>query len=171
MQVTFRRARREDVPDLVRMLRDDELGGAREQADGPVEPSYWRAFEEIERDKRQLLVVAEHEGSVVGTLQVSFIPYLTFGGGERGQIEAVRVDRSLQGLGIGQAMMRWAIEQARDRGCHMVQLTTNKSRTEVRNFYEKLGFEATHEGMKLYFTPRPGTESGPVSQRNAGRER
>lgn len=145
------------------MLRDDELGCGREQADGPVEPSYWRAFEEIEREHRQLLVVAEHEGSVVGTLQLSFIPYLTFGGGERGQIEAVRVDRSLQGLGIGQAMMRWAIERAHDRGCHMVQLTTNKSRTEARIFYEKLGFEATHEGMKLYLTPRPGPGIRPLS--------
>lgn len=148
--MAIRRAHRQDLSDLVRLLEDDVLGSAREQQVGPVEDSYWRAFDAIDRDDRQLLIVAEHEGKIVGTLQLSFIPYLTFQGGERAQIEAVRVDPGLRRMGIGRQMIEWGIEQARRRGCHMVQLTTDKQRSEARRFYEALGFEPTHEGMKLH---------------------
>lgn len=134
---------------MVRLLRDDPLGAEREAAEGNGHDPYLRAFEAIEADPRHALVVAEHEGKVVGTLQLSFIPCMTFRGGERAQLEGVRVDSSMRGGGIGRQMVEWAIEQARGRGCHLVQLTTNKRRADAHRFYETLGFRATHEGMKL----------------------
>jgi GNAT superfamily N-acetyltransferase len=148
--VTFRRARQADVPALVMLLRDDSIASAREQSEGTVDDSYWHAFEAIDADDRQLLAVAEDGRDVVGTLQLTFIPYLTYKGGERAQIEAVRVRGASRGSGIGRRMLEWAIERARDRGCHMVQLTMDKQRVEARRFYESLGFTATHEGMKLH---------------------
>jgi len=146
----FRRARREDVPAIVRLLADDPLGAAREIA-GEAEPpeAYWRAFDAIAADSRQLLVVAELDGRVVGTLQLSFIPSLTYRGGERAQIEAVRIEAGSRGRGVGRAMVRWAIEQARLRGCRLVQLTTDRRRPDALRFYESLGFRASHTGLKL----------------------
>jgi GNAT superfamily N-acetyltransferase len=137
------------VSAIVDLLRDDAIAREREQRGSDVDDSYWRAFDAIDADQRQLLVVAEHEGTVVGTLQLTFIPYLTYQGGERAQIEAVRVGSALRNSGIGRAMLEWAIEQARSRGCHMVQLTMDKQRSDARRFYESLGFAATHEGFKL----------------------
>jgi GNAT superfamily N-acetyltransferase len=111
--------------------------------------AYWRAFEAIAADARNLLVVAELDRRVVGTLQLTFIPSLTFVGGERAQIEAVHVDGRHRGRGLGGAMLRWAIERARERGCRLVQLTTDKRRPDALRLYESLGFQATHEGLKL----------------------
>jgi len=122
----FRRAGRQDLP-----------------------AAYWRAFEAIDADPRNLLVVAELEGQVVGTLQLTFIPSLTLVGGERAQIEAVRVDGRHRGRGLGGAMLRWAIERARTRGCRLVQLTTDKRRLDALRLYRSLGFQPTHEGLKL----------------------
>jgi GNAT superfamily N-acetyltransferase len=146
----FRRARREDVPAIVRLLADDLLGATRE-ASGAAEPpeAYWRAFDAIDADARQLLVVGELDGRVVGTLQLSFIPSLTWRGGERAQIEAVRIEAGSRGRGVGRAMVRWAIEQARLRGCRLVQLTTDRRRPDALRFYESLGFRASHTGLKL----------------------
>jgi GNAT superfamily N-acetyltransferase len=110
---------------------------------------YERALAAIDADPAQLLVVAEDDGVVVGTLQLSEIPGLARRGAQRGQIEAVRVARTHRGLGLGGAMVRWTIEEARRRGCGLVQLTTDKTRTDARRFYERLGFVASHEGMKL----------------------
>lgn len=149
--VVFRRARREDLPDLVGLLADDELGGTREliTEGDEVDETYSRAFDAVNADDRQLLIVAELGGAVVGTLQLSFIPNLTLQGAERAQIEGVRVHRDHRGSGLGRQMVGWAIEQARSRGCGMVQLTTNKKRADAHRFYESLGFVASHEGMKL----------------------
>lgn len=151
MEVTFRRAERRDLPAIVRLLADDPLGKEREQtADGDeVEESYSRAFEAICEDPRQLLVVAVLGDRVIGTLQLSFIPYLTYRGGERAQIEAVRIDAGERGRGLGRQMVEWSVHEARQRGCHLLQLTTNRQRPDARRFYESLGFEATHDGMKL----------------------
>jgi GNAT superfamily N-acetyltransferase len=150
VQVTFRRARREDVPAIVAMLADDELGAQREQVADPLPDAYWRAFDAIDADPRQLLVVGEDgDGAVVATLQLSFIPSLTYMGGERAQVEAVRVAASTRGEGVGGQMMEWAIARARERGCRLVQLTTNTSRPDAHRFYEALGFERSHVGMKL----------------------
>jgi GNAT superfamily N-acetyltransferase len=157
VEVTFRRARRGDVPHIVAMLADDELGAKREQLREPLPDAYWDAFDAIDRDEdRQLLVVGEdEEARVVATLQLTFIPSLTYAGGERAQIEAVRVDSSARGGGIGGQLVAWAIDRARDRGCHLVQLTTNTTRPGAHRFYEALGFERSHVGMKLMLEPRP----------------
>lgn len=147
--VDFRRARASDLAAIVRLLADDAIGRSREVASDPPHPDYMAAMAAIERDSNQLLAVAELAGQVVGCLQLSFIPGLSRRGMWRGQIEAVRIAASVRGQGLGRAMLAWAIGQCRERGCGLVQLTTDKQRPEARRFYESLGFRATHEGMKL----------------------
>jgi len=138
----------EDLPSIVRLLADDDLGRTREDARIPLDPRYLAAFAAIERDPNQQLVVAEQDGRIVGCLQLTFIPGLSRLGMWRGQIESVRVASSGRGGGIGRAMLEWAIAECRARGCGLVQLTTDKTRTGAHSFYEGLGFEASHEGMK-----------------------
>jgi GNAT superfamily N-acetyltransferase len=147
MSVIFRPARREDVPLIVAMLVDDPIAAGREG--DPADEVYLAAFEDIETDPRQELVVAESGGEVVGTMQITFIPGLSRRGGERALVEAVRVSSSMRGQGIGREMMRWAIERARHRGCRMVQLTTHKDRADAHRFYARLGFVDSHVGFKL----------------------
>jgi GNAT superfamily N-acetyltransferase len=153
MPPQFRQAKREDVRAIVKLLREDAIASQREPEVGVLDDAYLDAFDAIAADERQFLVVAEVDGEVVGTLQLSFIPYLTYGGGERAQIEAVRVASSMRGSGVGRSMFDWAVEQARARGCHLVQLTMDKRRDDARRFYESLGFEASHEGFKLHLAP------------------
>ncbi|MBV7485990.1 GNAT family N-acetyltransferase [Bordetella sp. BOR01] len=145
----FRRARASDLDTIVALLADDMLGSAREDPSVPAAACYVQAFEAIERDANQLLALAERAGTVVGCLQLSFIPGLSRRGLWRGQIESVRVAASERGAGTGRAMFEWALGQCRERGCGIVQLTTDKTRADARRFYESLGFVATHEGMKL----------------------
>ena len=145
----FRIARREDVASIVRMLADDELGSQREQYEEPLSDPYFAAFEQIESDPNHELIVAESTGEVIGTLHLMFLPSLSYQGGLRAQIESVRVDRKYQNQGIGSRMMKWAIERARARGAHLVQLTTHKSREDAHRFYSRLGFKGSHLGMKL----------------------
>ena len=147
--LTIRRAMRADVPAIVRLLADDALGSRREQAEQPLPSAYYAAFEAIDGDPRNELIVIEREAEVIGTLQLTFLPCLTHRGGTRAQIEAVRVDRRYRDLGIGRQLFAWAIERARETGCRMVQLTTNTSRDDARRFYERLGFVPSHVGMKL----------------------
>ena len=146
---TFRRATRSDVPDIVRMLADDPLGSKREAYESPLPESYYSAFEAIDDDPNNELVVACVGSRVIGVLQLTFIPYLTYRGSWRALIEGVRVDGSVRSRGIGQQLFEWAIERARQRGCHMVQLTSDKARPDAIRFYERLGFVASHEGLKL----------------------
>lgn len=145
----FRRAALADVPAIVAMLADDTLGASREIVSDPPLPAYVAAFHAIDADPNQLLVVAEASGEPVGCLQITFIAGLSRQGAMRGVIEAVRVRADLRGSGLGRRMVIWSIEQCRDRGCRMVQLTTDKTRTDAHRFYQSLGFTATHEGMKL----------------------
>jgi N-acetylglutamate synthase-like GNAT family acetyltransferase len=145
----IRDARREDVPVIVRLLADDSLGQSREQAVDPLPAPYWRAWEGIERDPNNRLVVLEEAGAVVGCLQLTFIPGLSRIGAERAQIESVRVASSLRGKGAGKLLFEWAIAEAKAHGSQIVQLTTDKSRTDAHRFYFDHGFKATHEGMKL----------------------
>jgi GNAT superfamily N-acetyltransferase len=147
--VRLRPAMLADVPAIVALLMDDALGKLREDLGTPLNPRYLAAFEAIERDPNQMLAVAERDGRVIGCLQISFIPGLSRLGMWRGQIEAVRVASGQRGGGLGKAMLTWAIEQCRARGCGLVQLTTDKCRPQAHRFYESLGFEASHEGMKL----------------------
>jgi ribosomal protein S18 acetylase RimI-like enzyme len=147
--VLFRRATRADLPAIVRMLADDELGSQRERLENPLPASYYSAFEQIESDPNHELIVAELNDEVIGTLHLMFLPSVSFQGGLRAQIESVRVDKRFQSQGIGSEMMRWAMDRARQRGAHAVQLTTHQSRLDAHRFYERLGFKRSHLGMKL----------------------
>ena len=147
--VIFRRATRADLAAIVRMLADDELGRQREQFETPLSASYYSAFDEINTDPNHELIVAELNGMVMGTLHLMFLPSISYRGGLRAQVESVRVDRRFQSQGIGSEMMKWAIERARQRGAHVIQLTTHKSRVDAHRFYERLGFKGSHLGMKL----------------------
>jgi ribosomal protein S18 acetylase RimI-like enzyme len=144
----FRRATATDLPAIIALLVDDELGRSREDASSPPNARYVEAFTAIECDANQMIAVVESDGAVVGCLQLSFIPGLSRLGAWRGQIESVRIASTLRGSGLGRAMFEWAIAQCRERGCDLVQLTTDKARPDARRFYESLGFKATHEGMK-----------------------
>jgi len=148
-EIVFRAALERDLPAIVQLLADDPLGATRERYAEPLPDCYSAAFEAIEQDPRNELIVAERAGELVGCLQLTFIPGLARQGGERAQIENVRVARALRGQGHGRTLFEWAIGRARERGCHLVQLTTDKSRTEALGFYKSLGFAASHEGMKL----------------------
>jgi len=144
---SLRRATKADLPRILALLIDDQLGAARENPDDLV--PYELAFDAIDGDPAHLLVVGELNGDLVATFQLSYLPGLSRKGSWRAQIEAVRVSEVLRGQGVGALMIQWAIDQARDRGCSLVQLTTDKSRVAAHRFYERLGFVASHEGMKL----------------------
>jgi GNAT superfamily N-acetyltransferase len=135
------------MPAIVAMLADDMLGAAREG--DPSDPAYLAAFRAIEADPNELLAVADIDGRVAGTVQIGFLPGLSRRGAWRGQIEAVRVAAPFRGRGLGEAMIRWALDQCRARGCAVAQLTTDKRRADAQRFYARLGFAASHEGMKL----------------------
>lgn len=147
--VSFRAATLADLPAIIGMLADDDLGRLREVVGDVPDPRYVAAFQAIEADPNQLLIVAVQGGAPVGTLQLTFIPGLVQTGAWRGQIEAVRVARSLRGQGIGKKMFDRAIDECRSRGCRFVQLTTDKTRVDAHRFYENLGFVSSHEGYKL----------------------
>jgi len=145
--IVIRRAEHGDIPAIVRLLADDILGASRESPDDLA--PYYTAFEAIERDLHQLLAVLEREQSVIGTLQLSFIPGIAHRGAWRCEIESVRIASSERGRGLGAGLIHWAIEEARSRGCAVVQLTSNNTRTDAHRFYERLGFVPSHRGFKL----------------------
>lgn len=148
----FRKASQMDVAAIVEMIAHDKLGQKREDFRIPLPDVYYQAFKNISQDPQQeLTVVEDDEGNIIGTLQLSFIQYLTYQGGIRAQIEAVRVREDQRGKGTGEKMFLWAIARAQERGAHLLQLTTDKQRPDALRFYEKLGFKASHEGMKLHF--------------------
>ncbi|MFK7810923.1 MAG: N-acetyltransferase family protein [Maribacter sp.] len=148
----FRKATKNDVAVIVEMIADDELGMKRENFQTPLPTEYLKAFDKIIADENQELIVVENKDlEVIGTLQLSFIQYLTYRGGIRAQIEAVRIRKDKRGLGIGRIMFEWAINRAQERNAHLLQLTTDKKRPKALRFYENLGFRPTHEGMKLHF--------------------
>ncbi|MEJ5150515.1 GNAT family N-acetyltransferase [Comamonas sp. MYb396] len=144
----FRTATLADLPAIIALLADDALGREREVLADPPDARYIAAFDAICADTNQRLVVAELDGQVVGTLQLSFVPGLSHTGAWRGQIESVRIAAQLRGAGAGQQMLEWAVAQCHARGCTVVQLTTDKSRADAHRFYEKLGFVPSHLGFK-----------------------
>ena len=148
-EVQFRQARRDDLPTIVALLADDALGATRETVGSAVDVAYVRAFEAIERDDNNELIVLETGAGVVGCLQLTYIPGLSRRAATRAQIESVRIASSARGLGLGRQLFDWAVQRARSRGCSIVQLTSDKRRQDAHRFYESLGFEATHEGYKL----------------------
>ncbi|SIN39855.1 GNAT family N-acetyltransferase [Micromonospora cremea] len=143
----YREAIRADLPAVIALLADDVLGKARDFT--TVDEAYERAFADISADPRNQLIVAEQGGELVGCLQITYIPGLGRHGAERSLIESVRVRSDRRGQGLGRELMAWAIDQARRRGCALVQLTTDKTRQDAHRFYLSLGFVASHEGMKL----------------------
>ncbi|UJF27516.1 GNAT family N-acetyltransferase [Planococcus sp. 107-1] len=149
MEIEFRNARLEDVEKIVEMLADDKLGSERERFESPLPKSYYDAFSAIDSDPNNELILACLDEEIVGVQQVTFTPYLTYQGGWRATIEGVRTASSVRGQGIGSQLIGYAIRRAKTRGCHLVQLTTDKKRPEALHFYEQLSFSATHEGMKL----------------------
>lgn len=145
--VVIRRATSADVAGIVAMIADDQLGATRESTEDLT--PYLDAFERIDADPNQLLMVAERNDELVGTMQLTIIPGLSRRGSSRGLIEAVRVAAPARGAGLGTTLIQWAIEESRARGCTLVQLTSDKSRTAAHRFYDRLGFHNTHEGFKL----------------------
>lgn len=145
----FRKAVRSDIPAVVAILSDDELGAGRELSGEADLEAYVRAFEEISTDPNQFLCVVTEGVEVVGTLQLTFIPGLSHAGARRGQIESVRVSSVHRGKGIGEALFAWAVDRCRERGCSIVQLTTDRRRGDAQRFYERLGFVDSHIGYKL----------------------
>ncbi|WP_417891431.1 GNAT family N-acetyltransferase [Bacillus alkalicola] len=138
-----------DLDSIVAMLADDVLGSERERYENPLPLSYIKAFKAITSDPNNELIVAYAGNEVVGVQQITFTPYITHQGGWRATIEGVRTSTSVRGKGVGTELIKWAIQRAEERGCHLVQLTTDKKRTDALRFYERLGFKATHEGLKL----------------------
>ena len=151
-RVRFRDARHKDLEAIIRLLAADSLGIWRESlGDGALPEAYRIAFDAIERDPNNRIIVGEIDSKTIACLQLTFIPGLTYSGGTRAQIEGVRVDAELRGAGIGRALIEHAISLAREKPCVLVQLTTDKRRAEALAFYQALGFTASHEGMKLRF--------------------
>ena len=148
--VVLRQARRDDVPAIVALIAADQLGESRDgvRSDSDLAASQ-AAFEAIDADAGEILLVAEVDATVVGTLQLSFLPGLARRGALRAQIEAVRVHADQRGRGLGHAMLGWAIAEAREHGCGLVQLTSDKSRSDAHRLYRRLGFVDSHEGFKL----------------------
>jgi ribosomal protein S18 acetylase RimI-like enzyme len=153
--VEIRRATRDDLPAIVHMLADDPLGAAREADVSPLPRGYADAFDAIDRDPNHELCVAAAGDEIVGVLQLTFLPNLSYQGSWRALIEGVRVAAGYRSGGIGRQMILWAIERARTRGCRLVQLTSDKSRVDAVRFYEGLGFVASHQGMKLHLDTTP----------------
>lgn len=149
-QPLFRQATRADLPQLVTMLADDELGAKREDASQPLNSAYATAFDHIDADPNNALIVAEINQAIVGMMQLTFIPYLTHTGSWRCLVEGVRVASAYRGQGIGGDLLRFAITTAGEKNCRLVQLTSDKQRPQALRFYESLGFKATHEGFKLW---------------------
>ena len=148
--LTHRKARIADLPSLIELLLEDELGASRESKSAGVHENYIKAFHKIDSDSNQYLMVVENGDEVIGTCHLTIMPSLTFIGSTRMQIEAVRVAGNCRGQKIGNWMMTQAIGYAKEHDVSIVQLTTNKNRSKAKNFYEKLGFQPSHEGMKMY---------------------
>ena len=150
--MVFRKATKKDLPFIVQLIADDKLGVQREDYQKPLPNSYLKAFDNISNDPNQELIVVENDNTeIIGTLQLTFIQYLTYQGGIRAQIEAVRIHKKFRGKGLGKQLFTWAIDRAKQRHAHVLQLTTDKKRPEALAFYKGLGFIDSHEGMKLHF--------------------
>lgn len=166
MSFGFRNAAWEDLPAIVALLADDELGQGREYTGAATRPemlprAYLKAFEAIDADPYHELIVATDEAdAVIGVAHLTFLPSLTHGGSLRAQIEGVRVSSSRRGLGLGEALIKDMIDRASARGCRIVQLTTDRRRPRALAFYEKLGFRGTHVGLKLHLAGTAHEASG-----------
>lgn len=150
MSLTFRIATAADLPEIVRLLADDHLGGKRERYTDPLPPEYGVAFAGLQKMGAEVILALNEAGAVIGCLQLLVLPGLGSLGKQRAQIEAVRIESSLRGKGLGSELIRHAVNRAKERDCKMVQLTSDNSRQGAHRLYERLGFKASHVGMKLY---------------------
>ncbi len=147
--IKIREAVINDLPYIIKLMADDAVVGQRESYTTPLSQCYIDAFNNICNDKNSILLVSCDDAKVVGSLQITFTQYLSCKGGMRATIENVFVDKSCRNLGVGTQLMKYAVDLAKDKNCSIVQLTSNKTRKDAHRFYERLGFHATHEGMKL----------------------
>lgn len=150
LDLIYRQAEVQDLPAIVQMLADDDLGKTRENPTLPLDEKYLKAFQEINQDADNELIVVELEDEIVGTFQLTYIPSLSFKGTTRMQVESVRVIAKHRGKGLGSQFFAWIINRAQTKNCGMIQLSTNNARPDAHRFYEKLGFKGSHLGMKLY---------------------
>jgi len=149
-RLTYRDATAADLPTIIRLLAEDQIGGRTDDPSEPLDPVYAAAFAAIDADPNQRLIVAELDGAIAGTMQLSLLPGLLNRGAWRGQIEAVRIAAAQRSLGLGAEMIDYALAWFRDHGCFMAQLTSNNDRTRAHAFYEKLGWQKSHAGFRLY---------------------
>lgn len=151
--LVIRPAREADLPSVVSLLAADSLGAVREVPPGPngkaLDPAYAKAFAAMSAQEGNELLVAEIDGAVVGCLQLTIIHGVSRHGMSRAQIEGVRVAAAQRGQQIGERLLTFAIDKARSLGCGLVQLTADQTRKDAHRFYERLGFKASHIGMKL----------------------
>lgn len=148
--ISFKEADSNDLEAIVNLLANDELGRIRENASLPLLSNYIDVFHKIKDDPNAYLFVGVSEHNIIAVAQLNILHYLTYQGGSRALIEGVRVHHEYRGKGIGKIFFQYLIEISKDKGCHLVQLTTDKKRPEAYKFYENLGFKATHEGFKLH---------------------
>ncbi|MDA0194998.1 MAG: GNAT family N-acetyltransferase [Bacteroidetes bacterium] len=146
----IRRATIEDVPRIIELISQDQMGRAKDDYSGSVSSDYQKAFEKIDLDDNCELMVAELENKIVGTFQLNYLQYVSHSGGIRVLVEMVRVDKSCRNQGIGKKMLEYITQRARERGAQLIELTTNKKRSRAHKFYKSLGFENSHEGFKRY---------------------
>ncbi len=149
MKLNFRKAKESDLPKLIKMLMGDSLGATREDGSHPINQRYIDMFHLIDQDNNNEIIVAENNGKAIGMLHMTYIPCLTHIGSWRCLIEGVRVAKKFRSHGVGTHFFKWAIRRARERGCYIMQLTSNKDRTNAIRFYHKIGFNASHEGFKF----------------------
>lgn len=150
LDLHIRKATLDDLPAIVHLLADDFLGEKRECFLNPLPQSYLEAFDEISHDNKNNLIVVESNQKIIGTLQMTFLINLTYQGSQYALIEGVRVNKSFRGMGVGRYMLEWAINYARQAHCQRIQLTTDKLRVGAFEFYKKIGFVPSHEGLKLF---------------------
>lgn len=150
MSLTYRKAVEADLPFIVKLLTDDAVRATDDRPDEPFHPRYVASLRELETDPNQMMMLAMLGDETVGTIQLTFIPGISGLGTKRCLVEAVHIAPTHRSKGLGSQMIQWAIEQARQRGCGMVQLTSNKKRLDAHRFYERLGFLKSHEGFKYY---------------------
>jgi ribosomal protein S18 acetylase RimI-like enzyme len=150
MTMRFRLATEADLPEIVRLLADDHLGGSRERYTDPLPTEYGLAFAGLQKIGAEVILAEDGDGRVIGCLQLLVLPGLGSLGKRRAQIEAVRIESSLRGKGLGSKLIGYAVTRAKEKGCKLVQLTSDNSRQGAHRLYERLGFRASHVGMKLY---------------------
>lgn len=150
LNLSARKATIDDLQAIINLLIEDDLGSKRESVSDKLDSRYIKAFELIDIDRNQYLMVIEKAKEIVATCHLTIMPSLTLKGSTRMQIEAVRVSEKLRGHKIGEWMMSHALKFAKSNNVSLIQLTTTIQRPRAKLFYERLGFEASHVGMKLY---------------------